>query len=392
MIRNREQVARSAASKLSQAAPALATLPVLVGFDGFIDSIIRVVDRRESMAPEDYSPFATIGDFAKRVAAAAGKSTGIELVRTEDRFGGNGPLMAGALGSAGLHVTYIGALGTAESPLKLHPIYEPFAQRCRDVISVGPSAATDALEFDDGKIMLCKPANIQSVDWESLKANVGRDRLFEIVGRARLISIVNWVQMRGVESIWDGLCDELFPALGEDARNKRIFLDLADPAKRLDSDVSRALGKIQRLDSFVPATLGLNLAEAQRIASVMGLRILSCQSGPRLGESVREGAEAMRRGLGIDCVVIHPREGAAASDSSGASRWFDGPFTDQPRLSTGAGDHFNAGFALGRLLALDLDESLALGCAASGAYVRDAQSPSARRLVAFLNDLPPPRA
>ena len=31
----------------------------------------------------------------------------------------------------------------------------------------------------------------------------------------------------------------------------------------------------------------------------------------------------------------------------------DGPFTAKPLITTGAGDHFNSGFCLGRLLGLD---------------------------------------
>ena len=62
----------------------------------------------------------------------------------------------------------------------------------------------------------------------------------------------------------------------------------------------------------------------------------------------------------------------------------------RPALSTGAGDHFNAGFALGLALGVPLPAALAIGCATSGAYVRDAQSPDRPRLVKFLRDLPEP--
>ncbi|MEM9560919.1 MAG: PfkB family carbohydrate kinase, partial [Planctomycetota bacterium] len=83
---------------------------------------------------------------------------------------------------------------------------------------------------------------------------------------------------------------------------------------------------------------------------------------------------------------------AAAADASGASAWFDGPFTEHPKLSTGAGDHFNGGFAFGRLVGLDLAQALALGSAVSGAYVRDAASPDRARVCAFLRSLPAPEA
>jgi hypothetical protein len=35
-------------------------------------------------------------------------------------------------------------------------------------------------------------------------------------------------------------------------------------------------------------------------------------------------------------------------------------------------------------------QALALGCGVSGAYVRDAQSPTRERLIEFLRDLPAP--
>ena len=67
-----------------------------------------------------------------------------------------------------------------------------------------------------------------------------------------------------------------------------------------------------------------------------------------------------------------------------------GPFVQQPKISTGAGDHFNAGFCLGRVLGLNLDESLCVGTATSGYYVRTGVSPSAAQLAEFIADLPAP--
>ena len=64
-----------------------------------------------------------------------------------------------------------------------------------------------------------------------------------------------------------------------------------------------------------------------------------------------------------------------------------GPFTAKPNITTGAGDHFNAGFCVGRMLGLGLAESLQTGVATSGFYVRSAKSPAAADLVKFLRTL-----
>src|SRR5215510_791359 len=110
----------------------------LVGFDGFVDSIVHVVDRRTDMSPKGYVRLRTIADFATRCAAAAGKSANIERVQMEDRFGGNGPLLASALAGLGASVEYIGAigasLGAGPGPVPVHEMFRAFAARCRRVI------------------------------------------------------------------------------------------------------------------------------------------------------------------------------------------------------------------------------------------------------------------
>jgi sugar/nucleoside kinase (ribokinase family) len=398
-IRTRSEIARSAASALEKIGPAgLSAVSALVGFDGFIDSIIDVVDQRQNMGPQGYTKFATIDQFAVRVGAASGKSTNIELVVHEERFGGNGPLMAGALGRAGLGVTYIGCVGKIDNPRELNPIYKELANRCERVIPVSPPATTEALEFEDGKVMLGKTHNIQRVNWELLTKTIGADELKRMFARARLIGMVNWVMMGGVESIWDGLCREVFPNLPEPPRGpdgssgvRRVFIDLCDPAKRTDADIGNAMTLLKRMNRHVPVTLGLNQSEAERIASVLGLGVFDESSGRTLGEVIREAAAAIRQALGIACVVIHPRQGAGGAiveNGKTVAAWFEGPFTSKPKLSTGAGDHFNGGFALAQAMGLGLEECLAVGCATSGVYVRDALSPNLARLVEFLRSLP----
>ena len=53
--------------------------------------------------------------------------------------------------------------------------------------------------------------------------------------------------------------------------------------------------------------------------------------------------------------------------------------------------HFNAGFCLGRLLGADLATNRKLGVAASGYYVREAESPTLRQLAKFMaaSGIPP---
>jgi sugar/nucleoside kinase (ribokinase family) len=361
----------------------------VVGFDGFIDSIIHMVDQRRDMTRGGYSRLATIKAFAERCASAAGKSTNIEQVLLEERFGGNGPLMAGALGSLGFGVTFIGAVGTGESGV-VHPVFRPMAARCERVIPLGVPSWTDCLEFEDGKLMFNNTADVQDITWELLVKVVGIEGLREIVGRAALIGIVNWSLLGGVPGIWRGLCREVLPGLAGAvgmSGPRRLFIDISDPAKRTDEDVRECVEDLRRLAAVVPTTLGLNLSEAERVARVLGVGVLKSPAADVAGNVVREAAEALLRAVGVECVVIHPRHGAAAAmRASGGtqSAWVQGPYTESPRLSTGAGDHFNAGFAAAQTLGLGLEQCLAVACSVSGVYVRDAQSPTMGRLCEFM--------
>ncbi|MCW5777003.1 MAG: hypothetical protein KIS87_11240 [Phycisphaeraceae bacterium] len=387
--RDRGEIARAAADAIERAgASGFEGMPALVGFDGFVDSIIRVVDRRRSMDGADFERIGTIGEFAGRCAAAAGRSTNMELWVDEDRFGGNGPLTAGALGRLGVPVCFIGAVGREDDPTRVAPIYEPFATRCREVVSVAAPGHTDALEFDDGKIMLGKTRNVQAVTWDRIVGTVGVDGVRRRVEAAGLIVMVNWSLCGGVPGIWEGLIGEALPGLATRGGGRRVLIDISDPAKRSDGDLRDALATMARMNALVPVTLGLNLAEGERIARVLGAA--STEDSATYGESVVRLALNVRERAGLACVVVHVREGAAGATDGGATAWFDGPFTARPRLSTGAGDHFNAGFGLAQALGLALDECLAVGCAVSGAYVRDAESPTVGRLAGFLRALPAP--
>lgn len=388
-MRERGEIAGSAAARLETATE---LPPAIVGFDGFIDEITDAVDVRRDMTPGGYLRLGSIPSFAARIGSAAGKSTNIELVVRESRFGGNGPLMAGALANLGLPVTYIGAVGDESDRARLHPLFREFARRCQEVIPVEPPSLTHALEFGDGKIMFNKPATVQAVTWERLVEAIGENGLAAIIGSARLLGIVNWALMGGVEGIWRGLIERVFPTL---AQRPRVFIDLSDPAKRTDDDLRRALSLLAQMNRLTPVTLGLNLAEAERLARVCRLDVFDRAGAGTLGEAVQRAAGALRDALSLACIVIHPREGAgAAAGGPGGveTGWLDGPFTRAPALSTGAGDHFNAGFAGAQTMGMPVEECLAVGCAVSGAYVRDARSPSRLRTVAFLRELPRPEA
>lgn len=372
----------------------------LVGFDGFIDVICTAVAARGSMRTDDYRAFADIPEFSRRVQAAAGRSTNIELVVHEERFGGNGPLLAGGLAALGVGTTFVGCVGDDAGSQRVHPVFSGFATRCDRVVTVARPSRTECLEFADGKVMFNKvctladeTGSMQSVKWEHVvRACGGLDAVRSVVSACSLVGIVNWSIMAGVEDIWTGLARDVFacipPAAAGTSTPRRVLIDLSDPAKRSRDDIDRGMKALTRMHAACPVTLGLNLSEAEQVCAVVaGESAVHAAARGSLAKRCTALAAAVREAIAVECVVVHPREGAAAVrvGADGAeSVWVDGPFTPTPRLSTGAGDHFNAGLGLGLMLGLSLSECLRVATATSGAYVRDAQSPSRSRVVEVL--------
>jgi sugar/nucleoside kinase (ribokinase family) len=374
---SREQVCELTSRKLRAAAPMLGGYKAVVGLDGFVDEIIAVVDKRKNH--EHYEPIRAIDVLGKKISSAAGESSNYELVVKQRKLGGNGPIMANALASVGLSVTYVGNLGYPN----IDPVFEDLAKKAT-VHSIGEPAHTDALEFEDGKIMLGKLGALNDANWDNLMARLGRDKLAEIISGARLIGMVNWTMLPHMSRVWAKLLDEVIPNI--ERHNRKLFIDLADPEKRTHDDILDALKLLTRFQDQVDVVLGLNLKESVEIADVLGL---PGKTDPEA--SIEENAKAIRAELGLACVVIHPRRGAAAAIED-ESATFAGPFVQQPKISTGAGDHFNAGFCVGRVLGFSLIESLCAGVGLSGYYVRTGESPSVTALAEFVDNLPAPQA
>jgi sugar/nucleoside kinase (ribokinase family) len=377
MPHSREQICLTASKKLLAAIPTLSTLKATVGLDGFVDEIIAVVNKRQDA--QHYEPVKPNEALAGKIEAASGRSSNYELVVKQRKLGGNGPIMANALACAGMSVTYIGNLGYPT----IDPVFDDFAKRAK-VISIADPGHTDALEFDDGKLMFGKHQTLGEVNWDNLISRVGRDRLVQLMNGSQLIGMVNWTMLPNMSRIWAKMLDEVIP--NNERHSRKLFIDLADTEKRTHEDILDALKLLTRFQDQVDVVLGLNLKEAGEIADVLGLPGRTDAEG-----AIVDIAAAIREKLQLSCVVVHPRRGAAAATEAETAK-FAGPFVQQPKISTGAGDHFNAGFCLGHVLGMSLEESLCVGCATSGYYVRTAISPSAQQLAEFVANLPAPQA
>jgi hypothetical protein len=345
---------------------------VLVGFDGFVDTILHVVKKRHSASR--YDRLERMAEFGERIQEAAGLSANMEMVTQMQKLGGNGPIMAHALGASGTAVTYIGNLGYPS----LHPVFSDFAKTA-EVHSLAEPGYTDAIEFDDGKLMFGKHESLREVNWKNLLKHLPEKQLLGIFSRSHFIALVNWTMLTQMREMFQKILSSIAPKLKGPKRI--LFFDLADPAKRSSEDIAGALRQISRFQKFFRVVLGLNFRESVQVGEVLGVRVPE-----ETHEGVRTHAVRLQELLRVDTVVIHPTHFAAAANATG-SACVEGPFTPKPKITTGAGDHFNAGFGVGCILGLDLAQSLQIGVATSGFYVRNARSPSVADLIKFLKTL-----
>lgn len=365
----REECARQLTSLTGKASG----FSAFVGLDGFVDEIVHAVDKRENAS--EFTRLPTITSLSERIAGAAGRSTNIEMVTQRTKLGGNGPIMANALSTLGLKITYVGALGYPN----MHPVFEPFSKRAT-VHSIAEPGYTDAVEFMDGKVMLVKSNSLADITWDKIDERLGRERFNQQFTRSDLIAFVNWTMIPYMSEIWEALLRDVCPKLSSPRRT--IFFDLADPEKRPDDDIARALGLMSDFERYFNVILGVNEKESFEIAQALGI--------PTKGhtpDALSALASDIHEKLQISTLVVHPVSYALAV-SDGKVDLVHGPVITRPVITTGAGDHFNSGFCLGKLLGFSNEFSLLTGVSSSGFYVKTGHSPEIKDLAGLMSDWP----
>jgi sugar/nucleoside kinase (ribokinase family) len=183
-----------------------------------------------------------------------------------------------------------------------------------------------------------------------------------------------------MSDIWACTQVELLPGVA--GARRRMFFDLADPEKRTPEDIARALELIAKFQTKFDVILGLNEKEAYEIAKVLGLN-----SAAQEWEGLAALSVQIQQRIQVETLVVHPVAYALAV-SNGKADVVIGPVCKKPKITTGAGDHFNSGFCLGKLLGLDNAASVLCGVSTSGHYVRTAESPTVSDLTALMTNWP----
>ncbi len=324
---------------------------VSIGFDGFIDYVIRPVKTREDENNCTYFP--TIDQFGEKITSLAGRSGNIELIISNTDFGGCGPHYANGLANMGVNCTCVGALGYPEKS----PVFA-LNENCK-TISISEPGYSYVFEFGDGKIIMSDIEKISRLRWDDLIERISIDEMVEIFDDADIITLVNWSYLVHFHEIYEKFLELVMPRLSK--RDRKIYIDIADCAKRRPEEIKAALKMFGKYSEYAPTYLGLNKSEAMVMHSI-------------LGEGEYEGSLLIARKIkefsGIGTVVIHPVDSSAAVYDGGEVE-VSGILCENPKKTTGGGDNFNSGFCAGLLGDLDIKSCLVSGMTTSYLYVKN---------------------
>jgi len=344
---------------------------IFVGLDGYVDRIQKVVKTQQA---GESRYFDTIPDLAERIGRAAGKSAQLELVNQIVKAGGNAPIMAHALGMLGVRNHCLGNFGEEA----IHPVFQTMSDNCR-LLSLGKPAETNALEFDDGKLILSEVSAFSRLDWTFVQQQFSISQLTELMNPCTMIALVDWCNLPLSTDVWQGILKDVVPELN-DIHKRQFFFDLADPSKKSEVEILQVIEVINKYSAYGEVTLGLNENEANRLAQV-----LYQQNGKAASQdtSLEDICTYTFSKMQISSLLVHPLDCSVIVSREGVQT-ISGRLVRKPLISTGGGDNLNAGFCFARLAGCSLEAAAVLGMANSGAYVQHGQSPNRQVLKDYL--------
>lgn len=315
---------------------------VFAGFDGYIDLLYSVVEGETGGEKE---VFKESGEFVENLIRTSGMSSEYEILLKERRIGGNAPLMSIGMASMGADVCCAGLFGENGEDLNLN------------VYSLGEPAVTIALEFQDCKYMLADRRGMETVTYENLVHTMGEDAIQDKILQADLIAAVNWSAMPGLTEILEHLLDGDVQKQTE--KKRWLYLDLSDIRARSAEQVKDYFRVIKKIAVYAGFSTCLSVNQNE-------LEIL--EDRYKIYGEKKEKLQKLRNCLQIDELIYHGMSEAVFCTKEILEKTKKQVFKD-PVLTTGAGDNFNAGVCIGKLLDLSPKEQLEIGNRAAEFYV-----------------------
>lgn len=361
-----ENILNQAMAVLQNAREILSKKQVTIGFDGCVDSVCRVV-KRHNGTEKEY--FRTMSEFGEYIIAKNGMSGSVELEQIFSKFGGNAPILSNTLGNMGISVNMLGMLGNP-----VEPEFSELSKQCT-LYSYASNTVAIALEFLDGKFILAPkvPLSAQQA-WKNIENNVSAIGLKKLFNDADLLCALNWSELDFTTELWNMALSQL--AKMSPDKTKTVMFDLCDCNGRTDEAVLEILSVIQSFSAVRRVVFSLNDNEAIRIYEAF-----TAGKKDTFEQMIQEIAQRMN----VDVLVVHTCK-KSYSFAMGEEFEMETQFQETPKILTGGGDNFNAGYCLGLLLDQPPEICNAFGNAVSSYYIQNGQSPNIEDLKLFISD------
>ncbi|MDS0279805.1 PfkB family carbohydrate kinase [Halomicroarcula sp. S1AR25-4] len=327
---------------------------VVFGFDGYVDTVRQV---RTDIDGETTEPLESLAALRDRIgdAVAADSSLALDWHDRGRRAGGHVCHLARAWDRLEYDPTLLGMLGKPQLPL----FDDEFGHL--ETHSLGEPGYTDAMEFEDGKLMLNEEGDIRQFDWETLTSTLGRETLVDAIDGTELFGIGYWAMAPRLPSVFDGLRDDVWPSLTDPPGH--VLLDPADIRKLNGDTVEAMVEATERLDDVATVTLSANRAETRALADALGR------------SQTDDPTRAVFDAVDVSRVVTHGVYESRSFTASDTASVAVSPVAD-PEMTTSAGDHFNAGLSFGLVGGFDDAEALVVGNALARQFVVTGTTPT----------------
>lgn len=346
------------------------TFEAFLGFDACIDNIVRVVKEKDEN--DEHGFYLNSRDFAEFLISKENRSCGIELHTNLSKIGGNMVITGNALGNLGVNADCVGTFGYPE----ILPVFKSISANCK-LHTVGETITATALEFNDSKFILFDPGPYNDLNWEGIKATLGLNKITQLFSGKQLIALLNWSEIQNSTAIWKGILDDIIPALSSSERAEYFFTDFSDCSRKTKEEIKSAINLLARFRRYFRVVISLNQNEAEMVAGAFELK-------PAISDE--DFVKSLFRIINSDILVLHRPKDAISFDGISFEKC-DTFFCKEPRILTGGGDNFNAGYCFSLLNEFDPLQSLLVANAVSGSYVRNGISPDVNGLILQLTSL-----
>ncbi|MFZ6013211.1 MAG: hypothetical protein ACOYXT_22900 [Bacteroidota bacterium] len=343
-----------------------------IGFDGFVDKIKKAVKEKQNTRTVYFD---SIREFADRILMASGKSGQIQMDTQHMKLGGNAPILSNTLGKLGIGSFCVGSMGYPDR----HEIFSGISAAC-ETISVLEPGRSDAIEFNDGKLIFSELEVFDQYNWSHVKRNAGLEKIKHAVAGSDLIAFVDWANLPHASNIWEGILEEVIKPMHK--RDFVFLFDLCDPSKKTTEQIDEVLDLISSFSTYGKVTLGLNENETLKIWTALNGKdfVKDKEKLPPIAEA----GDFLHKAMTIDSLLIHPIDRSIVYRQHETVELM-GRLVTKPKVLTGGGDNLNAGFCLGLLCGFTLPQCMLLAMAASGAYIENGISPDRQDIIEYLD-------